>query len=164
MSDTHDAPEPVYHDPQALRDDWETEKAHADAAQAKVEPHEPEPDAADQFAPHHEPDAEKEPIPPPAMPATGDMTSNTSPTPGAEILPEPPVRTSDPSGVPATGAYYDRIQKAKFDHRNQGHDDTMTLLDDLYGGVVKLEAQLAAHFHHEPAAPEPAEPAADKPE
>lgn len=38
MADTKDAPEPVFHDPQVLRDNWETEKAAADAAQAKAEP------------------------------------------------------------------------------------------------------------------------------
>lgn len=40
-------------------------------------------------------------------------------------------------------AYGPRIAAAKFEHRNQGHDDTMQLLDDMLAGIQRLEAKLA---------------------
>lgn len=52
------------------------------------------------------------------------------------------LRTADPSGVPAERAFAARIAAAKFEHREQGHDDTMRLIDELYAGVLRLEAEL----------------------
>jgi hypothetical protein len=34
-----------------------------------------------------------------------------------------------------------RIAAAKFDHREQGHDETMKLLDEMYAAIERLEAE-----------------------
>lgn len=53
--------------------------------------------------------------------------------------------TGDISGIPAAAAFWDRIEAARFAHRNQGHDDTMQLIDDLYAGLMHVEGKLAGH-------------------
>jgi hypothetical protein len=51
--------------------------------------------------------------------------------------------TAAANGDPAMVAFGARIDAAKFEHRNQGHDDTMQLLDDMLAGIQRLEAQAA---------------------
>lgn len=51
--------------------------------------------------------------------------------------------TGSPNGDYAGVAFASRIAQAQFDHRNQGHDDTMRLIDDLFAAVQRLEAKLA---------------------
>lgn len=51
--------------------------------------------------------------------------------------------TGSPNGDLAAAAFAARIDQARFEHRNQGHDTTMALIDDLYAAVQRLEAKLA---------------------
>jgi hypothetical protein len=51
--------------------------------------------------------------------------------------------TAAANGDPAMVAFGARIDAAKFEHRNQGHDDTMQLLDDMLAGIQRLEAKAA---------------------
>jgi len=51
--------------------------------------------------------------------------------------------TGDPSGNPAGLVWGPRIEAAKFEHRNQGHDDTLALLDEMMAALQRVEAKLA---------------------
>jgi hypothetical protein len=51
--------------------------------------------------------------------------------------------TGAENGDPAGVAFSARIAAAQFEHRNQGHDDTMQLIDDLFAAVQRLEARAA---------------------
>lgn len=51
--------------------------------------------------------------------------------------------TGAENGDMAATAFGPRIAAAQFEHRNQGHDDTMQLIDDLFAAVQRLEARAA---------------------
>lgn len=51
--------------------------------------------------------------------------------------------TGAENGDVAATAFQGRIDQARFEHRNQGHDDTMALIDDLFAAVQRLEARAA---------------------
>jgi hypothetical protein len=67
-----------------------------------------------------------------------------SPTPGTEHPGPDAPPVFDPQTVRQHDSFYDRIRKAAFDLREQGHTATLQLIDDLHGEVVRLRAEAPA--------------------
>lgn len=84
----------------------------------------------------------------PAFPESPQPEAHESDETATEVdeTATPPVSetTAHPSGVPGAQAFASRIDQAKFAMREQGHDEVVRLIDDLYEGVLRLEDKLGS--------------------